>query len=322
MWRDVGESCRWIISERLLGLSRLWADRRWFDVDPDIRWLRRQIVLYLMKRLTVELVVAFWLMWAALTWLGWSQTNVVPLAAIGAQVFAFIRLTLGLLNNPLSQQAVTAHIDNPPKLARAPIELSQLGDDTAMLGTWGFHPILTAVQAAPERQPLFDVFQSTDGLATIAIGRVGKTIMVLSRLADGRIVASTDLLIPPSPNLIVNLSTQTQLRDVLWSHHKLLIGLGRRGAHLRPAPPELLTEVLRLEHDAYCQLGPFLTPFFDLDPKFRPLRLSFRLDQFALLERSAKKTRNSLKPGRGETITNTSTAEGEMRISTPVPMHL
>ena len=291
-------------------------------MDPTIRWLRRQIVLYLMKRLALEFALALGLIWAALTWLGWSQTDVLPLSAVGAQVLVVVRLVLGLVNNPLSQQAITAHIDNPPSLDRSASDLSKLGSDAASLGSWGFHPVLTAVQSKGERQPLFDVFQSTDGLATLALGRIGGTITVLSRLADGRIVASTDLLIPPGHDLIVNVVSKATMRDVLWSHHNLLVGLGRRGCHLRPAPPELLGEVLGLEHEAYCQLGPFLAPFFEIDPKFRPLRLSFQINQLTILERSGKNFGNSLKPGPPTTITTTSTAEGGTKIPTPVPMHL
>ncbi len=269
-------------------------------MDPNIRWLRRKILRYLTKRLVLEFVAVVVALWILLTFLGWSQVEVAPFAIVAAQVLVLLRATISLSTNPLSQQAVSQLIENPTVLIRSTSDLAGLGKTGVELGLFEFHPVLTASlpydetkdgpenETSDEEHILFDVFQSRDGQTTAALGRQGGTITLISQLTDGRILASTDLLIPPSERLIVNQVAGGDLERLVRTHRRLLDGLTRRGIHLRPAPPTLLRDLLTIEHDSYQQLGPFFAPFLALDSTPRPLRLALRIDASQLLGRSGR----------------------------------
>ncbi len=270
-------------------------------MDPNIRWLRRKILRYLTKRLVLEFVVSVFALWTLLTFLGWSQVEVAPFAIVAAQILVLVRATISLSTNPLSQQAVSQMIENPTILIRSTSDLTGLGKVGVELGLFEFHPVLSAslplakTTAPPEDELtdegliLFDVFQSRDGHTTAALGRQGGTITLISQLTDGRILASTDLLIPPSERLIVNQVAGGDLESLIRTHRRLLDGLTRRGIHLRPAPPTLLLDLLAIEHESYQQLGPFFAPFLALDPVQRPFRLALRIDPSQLLGRSGRR---------------------------------
>ncbi len=270
-------------------------------MDPNIRWLRRKILRYLTKRLVLEFIVLVVALWSLLTFLGWSQVEVAPFAIVAAQIIVLLRATISLSTNPLSQQAVTQIIDNPTVLIRSSSDLTGLGKIGVELGLFEFHPVLSASlpfddTTAPSEDGstddgliLFDVFQSRDGHTTAALGRQGGTITLISQLTDGRILASTDLLIPPCERLIVNQVAGGDLESLVRTHRRLLDGLTRRGIHLRPAPPTLLSDLLAIEHDCYQQLGPFFAPFLALDPVRRPFRLALRIDASQLLGRSGRR---------------------------------
>lgn len=282
-------------------------------MDPNIRWLRRNILLYLTKRLVLEFGVFVVTLWILLTFIGWSQVEVAPFAIVAAQILVLLRATISLSTNPLSQQAVSQLIENPTVLVRSTSDLAGLGKIGVELGLFEFHPVLSASlpldQAADQSDSestneglvLFDVFQSRDGHTTAALGRQGGTITLISQLTDGRILASTDLLIPPSERLIVNQVAGGDLESLVRTHRRLLDGLTRRGIHLRPAPPTLLLDLLAIEHDSYQQLGPFFAPFLALDPTPRPLRLALRIDASQLLGRSGRQPAATQR-GAGKTL--------------------
>ncbi len=284
-------------------------------MDPNIRWLRRKILRYLTKRLVLEFVVAVVVLWVLLTLLGWSQVEVAPFAIVAAQILVLIRATISLSTNPLSQQAISQLIENPTILVRSTSDQAGLGKIGVELGLFEFRPVLTASlpyddgtdgpegELTNEGLILFDVFQSRDGHTTAALGRQGGTITLISQLTDGRILASTDLLIPPSERLIVNQVAGGDLESLIRTHRRLLDGLTRRGIHLRPAPPALLLDLLAIEHDSYQQLGPFFAPFLALDPSPRPFRLALRIDAGQLLGRSGRQP-STTQSDAGKTLTS------------------
>ncbi len=283
-------------------------------MDPNIRWLRRKILRYLTKRLMLEFVVTVVALWVLLTLLGWSQVEVAPFAIVAAQILVLIRATISLSTNPLSQQAISQLIENPTILVRSTSDQAGLGKIGVELGLFEFRPVLTASlpyddgadgpegEMTNEGLILFDVFQSRDGHTTAALGRQGGTITLISQLTDGRILASTDLLIPPSERLIVNQVAGGDLESLVRTHRRLLDGLTRRGIHLRPAPPALLLDLLAIEHDSYQQLGPFFAPFLALDPSPRPFRLALRIDAGQLLGRSGRQP-STTQSDAGKTLT-------------------
>ncbi len=236
----------------------------------------------------MEFVVTTAALWAWLTWLGWPQSDIAPFSILTGQTLVVVRVVLGLATNPLNQSAVLRHIDNPTVLYRAPSEVGKLGKVAVELGLLEFHPVLTARQPGIDGaagDAMFDVLQSRDGHTTAALGRNSGTITLISRLTDGRLLASANLLIPPHSRLIVNQGSGG-LDALVREHRRLSDGLSRQGIHFRSAPPTLLTDLLLIEHESYRELGPFLAPFLALESSRRPFRLALRLDPTTVIQRS------------------------------------
>lgn len=268
-------------------------------MDHNTQWLRREITRYLAKRIGAEfLVVALGVM-AWMTWRGQPQHLSVAFSLAVSQLFVIVRVATALATNPLSQSAVNDVIENPIRLSGCSPDLDALGAMGVELGLLGFHPVVTVVRtdspdaanqndAAPLDEPLYDLLQSRDGQTAAALGRDSGTVTLMSRLVDGRIVVTSDLLIPPHHELIVNVIGDADLAAMGRSHQHLLNGLERNGLHLRPTRPVILSDLLAIEHQAYRDLGPFVAPFLALDQTRRPLRLSLRLSSATVLGRTRR----------------------------------
>lgn len=276
-------------------------------MDHNTQWLRREITRYLAKRVGTEFIVVALVVMAWMTWRGQPQHLSVAFSLAVSQLFVIVRVSIALATNPLSQGSVNEVIDNPISLSGRSPDLEALGAVGVELGLLGFHPVVTVVRTkgpgaahqtanhtanqadtASLDEALYDLLQSRDGQTAAALGRESGTITLMSRLVDGRIVVTSDLLIPPHHELIVNVISDMDLASMARSHQHLLNGLQRNGLHLRPTRPVILSDLLAIEHQAYRDLGPFVAPFLALDQTRRPLRLSLRLSSATVLGRTRR----------------------------------
>lgn len=305
----------------------------WTKVDPTIRWLRREIMWHLFRRLGAEYVVCAVLVFGALLGLGQPLLGAVPLSLGAAQVLVLARLTMGLTRNPVSFWDSRRSTDDPLRLiaTQAAVETDAPSAQTSMLHQAGYGPIVTARATSADGEPLYDVYQRQDSTTTLALGRVGGTRVLTSRLRDGRLLVSTDLLVPPSSQLIVNVVVDASselvgaddeldqfLPLLLSSHQRIIDGLRAKGVFVEPAHASVFVEMMNHEQTNFDEIGPFLTPFLSLRSRRNPFQLTLVLEPLRVLTRSHLERRHH--PDRPETHTEVSTPKSRSGATHPAAM--
>ena len=118
-----------------------------------------------------------------------------------------------------------------------------------------------------------DVYQTTDTLVTVVLAPEGDTVAAMSRLSDGRVLFTGDLLLVPNDEVIVNLKHGVSAVDLLDSHMRMMRKLEEIELSVVPSSAGIALDVLALEQRALRGLGPLAGVFLGMTGKSRFYRL-------------------------------------------------
>lgn len=245
------------------------------------RWFSREVTVSVAQRLLFESAAAGFLVLAGTILTGTTPLISVIAAIVSVAGFAILRLVTSCFLNPL----------NSPYLIRwphptgeiQPVEQSNVGSETDRA--------LTAVQftargAIDEWGGAVTNVYTRAPNSMIVLTSSDDDLIVLSGLADNRLVVTTKQLIPPHEQLVVNHCYESDVQALLESHTDLLRALATAGHQRVVMTLGHIIELLALEWDAWNQIGPFVGPFVSVGQR-RPLGLlQVRVSSDEILERS------------------------------------
>lgn len=245
------------------------------------RWFSREVMVSVAQRLLLESAVAGFIVLIATILSGITPLISIIAAIVSGAGFAVVRLAASCFLNPL----------NSPYLIRwphpsgeiRPTRQSNVGSDTdraltaieftarGAIDEWG--GAITNVYTRASNQMI--VLTSSDD-----------DLIVLSGLADNRLVVTTKQLIPPHEQIVVNHCYESDVQALLENHNDLLGTLAEAGHQPMAMTLDHIIELLALEWDAWNQIGPFIGPFVSVGQR-RPVGLlQVRVSSDEILERS------------------------------------
>ncbi len=201
-----------------------------------------------------------------------------------AQLVAGGRLLLAVETGPLHRRYLRAYGERP--LRFRPLALDQTEHEIgASLPDFGLHRSAAIGDLEGDVSMVFDLYQSTNRVVTVAVARNTGSVSVLSELDDGRVVVTVAVTTVPNERLVVNVVPHGSLPQLLAAHRNLLESLIGRRARPIPSSPEVFVRSLHLEQESFVALGPVVGSFLDLTGA-RTVRLAVGLDPDTLRERS------------------------------------
>lgn len=248
------------------------------------RWFTREIAVSVAHRLLLESAAAGFIVLVATLLTGTAPLISAITAIVSVAAFAVLRLVTSCFLNPL----------NSPYLIRwphpsgeiRPVGQSNVGSETDRA--------LTAIQFTA-RGAINEWGGAVTNVYTRASNQMivltsgDDDLIVLSGLADNRLVATTKQLIPPHEQLVVNHRYESDVHALLQSHTDVLGTLASAGHQPVAMTLKHIIELLALEWDAWNQIGPFVGPFVSVGQR-RPLGLlQVRVSAEEILERSMAK---------------------------------
>ncbi len=257
-------------------------------VDQDIRWLRRVIIRSILTQSFVCWAVVAAVVGAALLAGGTSPTQAGVVAVLAGQMIAIGRIALSLTMNPINHEFLADYIERPLRF-EARREVGS-GDDPHVaageLKHFQLVRIATMEDASSQTPAVFDLFQSRNSLVTAAVSRESGSTTLLSLMADGRILQTVDMLVPPSKPMIVNTEASGSVGAMIISHRDLMLVQTGRGNPPKPSTAALFAASVTCEQNAFADLGPFLGSFLNLDRSKAVHRIQVRPEPNDLLNRS------------------------------------
>jgi hypothetical protein len=252
-------------------------------MDPSLRWLRRYVVVRAVERLSVEAVAAGVASGAGAAWFGASPVAAVTLGLVAGPVVAVLRLATALAINPVGARYLLSWTNPAPWLERDP---AGGGRADPSLDRWGFRFLLRLVRSGPvdgggadtvgagdepgDEADGLDLFRDGSGRVVLARGDGGDLTLV-SRVSDGRLLFTSASLLPPRAGLLVNTIRSGSLTDLARAHLDRLHQLTGAGLEAVVIWPDAIIELLRLEWEAWQDLGPLIGPLLAVDGS-RPSR--------------------------------------------------
>lgn len=237
-------------------------------MDRHVLWLRRRIFASIAIQIGLIFLVAFAIAGGLLAWrTDAALMTTVPAAFVAAQALTIGRFVLALRNNPLGYDYLKRYIDSPYRLSALYLSGRPHPESRELLG---FHAVGVVGDPTADPSPEFDLFQTVDQGTTAAVSRASGAVSLFSQLCDGRILVTDSRVVVPHEGLAVNVGAGLHPSRLIPAHNKAITA-SAGGAIPQSDALDLFSRALTLEHTAYCQLGPFLGPFLNLEPKRRVL---------------------------------------------------
>ena len=245
-------------------------------MDRHIRWLRHRILVSVAAKTGITFAGTFVVGVALLMWRTDASSIVTLLVAFfAAQAVTVARVMQAIRNNPLGYSFLKGYIASPYRYSIAASEGKAHDEASELLG---FYPVIAVHDATADPSPVFDLFQTGDRVTTASVSRASGAVSLFSQLDDGRILVTDSRLVVPHEGLAVNPAPGLHPARLIAAHNKAVASIPG-GATREPQALKLMSQALKLEHSAYCQLGPVLGPFLDLEPHRRSFgRLVVTLD--------------------------------------------
>ena len=245
-------------------------------MDDQLQQLRQRIIRTVTRRIGVGFVAAVLVIYGVQVARGVvdSVTDVVDLGLLTqnlilAQLLVLGWLFLSFLMNPLGGRYLRLLASSPASIrSSAPVPGSS--NRIEELGLPGLRPVAT-LTTGDDEDNLTDVYQTADANVTVVLEDGALT--ALSRLDDGRIFMTTDLMVVPCSKVLINLKTDATPAETIESHLRMSRKLSSFDLSVTPDTASIALEVLDLERQALCALGPVAGVFLGLHGSARPHRL-------------------------------------------------
>lgn len=256
-------------------------------MSRSLRWIRAALGEALLASLVVTSAIGTLVAYAfLLVRTDLEALAAMPWAVVLGQIVAFTRLALALSTNPLSFHYLSDYIGSPfvfaPLDATADHEHPE--DVRAALAGWKLTRTITVHDPHADPSPVFDLFHSPSGVVLAAVSQATSSLALMTELADGRILHTADLVVPPHPSIVVN-TIHGRPDDLARAHTRLLAMLTTLDIHPVQTGVRVFADVMAYEHAAYADLGPFLGSVLNIDGRVSP-NLSYTVDIDDLLEQT------------------------------------
>ncbi len=262
-------------------------------MDPHIRWLRRHVLARVLTRLVVEGAVVAVLGSATGVLLGLDPLTAIMASVVAAHLYSLLRLGVAIWCNPVNHRYLSRWEDHSQHLRPSPPTKSAERPLDADLGRIGLRH-LVRLDRSDMATDGYEVYASGSRLVLAAVGAGGGQCAILSRLSDGRLLVTSPDLVPPSHGVMINLAFEGSPSELVLRHIETLTRLRHQGLSTLPAGYDLLIDQLRLEWQAWDELGPIIGPLLAIDPRPQPHLLQARVPADLLWRRSSAPTTNGV----------------------------
>lgn len=260
-------------------------------MSHSLRWIRAYLGEALLVSLIVTAVIGTLVSYAFLVMrTGLAPIAAMPWAAMLGQIVALTRLALAMSTNPLTFRYLSDYIATPFTFSPLPAVADELeggerpADVESALQGWKLSRTITVHDPGAEPSPVFDLFHSPSGVVLAAVSRATGSVSLMTELADGRILHTADLVVPPHPAMVINTIDGTP-HDLAKAHTRLLAMLTTLDIRPVQTGVRAFADVMAAEHSAYADLGPFLGSMLNIDGRLSP-NLSYTVDIDDLLEQT------------------------------------
>lgn len=247
----------------------------------------------LLTRLGVEYIIVADVLLVALLFAGMGRVLAVTVALLLAQVLTAARVGMALRFNPVKRSFLDSYT-NSTALVRT-VKGDKTGGNVRPevvaffskynMSRAGSIEVVTEVGTSWSH-----VFVSPDAYVLGAMRSGSPHPMIVSRLSDGRFLATTPQLVPPHESLVVNNVRHGDAHQLLETHVALLERLQGEGVSPVASDEEAIASILGAEHAAWRQLGPYLGSFLAIGTRWRPLLLHTRIPADTILQRGLDST--------------------------------
>ena len=261
-----------------------------------MRWIRQYLSRALLASCVVTALIGTMLAFTYLYILaGVTPLAALPWAVVLGQVVALTRLAVATTTNPLSYHYLSRYIRQPyrfaPMLAgssggRGPFasEVEHPEDVIRALDGWKLVRTITVHDPEADPSPVFDLFHSRSGVVLAAVSHATSSLTFMTQVADGRILHTAALLVPPHPSIIVN-TIAAPPQQMAEAHADLIAMLTTLDITPVQTDVRVFADLMAAEHAAYADLGAFLGSVLNIDGRVSP-NLSYGVGIDDLLERT------------------------------------
>lgn len=237
-------------------------------MDTQLQQLRERIISTVTRRLLVGFAIA--IMGAQVLLNGTSvSTDSSIRAVLAAELVVAFWLVTSMLLNPLGGRYLRRPaIDQIPPSPAKPDEMAP-----TRISDLGLPSLRSVATLASGGNATVDVFQTSDALVTVVLDPENDSIVAMSRLSDGRVFYTGELLIVPNDKVIVNLKHKVSAVDLFDSHMRLMRKLKSMELEFVPSSPAIALDVAAIEQRALSGLGSIAGVFLGMTGKSRFYRL-------------------------------------------------
>ncbi|NNF54188.1 MAG: hypothetical protein HKN03_07060 [Acidimicrobiales bacterium] len=266
-------------------------------VSRSLRWIRQYLSDALLASCIVTAVIGTLISFTYLTiHTAMEPVTALPWAVVLGQVIALTRLAVATTTNPLSYHYLSAYIYSPFQFrpmhpsdagTEGPVfatEVDHPADVLEVLDGWKLARTITVHDPMADPSPVFDLFHSRSGVVLAAVSHATGSLTLMTQLADGRILHTAALLVPPHPSIIVNTIADSP-QKMAEAHTKLLALLTTLDITPIQTGVRVFADVIAAEHAAYSDLGALLGSVLNIDRRVSP-NLSYGVDIDDLLEQT------------------------------------
>ncbi len=260
------------------------------QVSTTLRWIRRYLGQSLAASFAVTAAIGTLLSFTFITLrLELSAPTALPWSVLLGLIFGVTRLAVAVTTNPLSYRYLEHYIDSPFVFEPTPmpeVDVDRNIPDAVVRALEGWSLTRTISMHDPRAQPspIFDLHHSPSGAVLASVSHATGSLALMTELVDGRILHTTDLIVPPHPSMVVN-TVKGSPQEIAKAHTRLLALLGTLDITPVQTGVQVFANVMAAEHSAYADLGPVLGSLLNLDGRVSP-NLSYGIDIDDLLERT------------------------------------
>lgn len=255
-------------------------------MDRHIHWLREFVIRTVLVRVAI---VAAAVTAALQVILVLSSSHAVlstlPWTILAGEATAVGLIALAITTNPLNRKFLRTFADAPVQLV-ASVGPDEMHANAAELQQWQLRPVVVVTDPDNEAGMAFDLLQPANQLVTAAVNRATGSVALMSRLSDGRILHTTDLIVPPSESLVVNTQHGAGPGGLVSAHRAMMKQLVAGGVNPVPNGATLFAAAQAAEHAGYGELGSVVGSFLNVDANPSYFRLLVRPDPRRVLELS------------------------------------
>lgn len=266
-------------------------------MSRSLRWIRAYLGESLIVSIVVTAAIGTLLSYTYITLRsGLEPIAALPWAFLLGQIFGLTRLAMAITTNPLTYRYLARYIESPftfeplhtPDLAteggpNSPTD-DFSADVSAALDGWRLTRTITVHDPNADPSPVFDLFHSPSGVVLAAVSHFTGSMALMTELDDGRVLHTTDLLVPPHAAMVINTVEGPPL-EIAKAHTRLLAMLTTLEIKPVQTGVRVFADVMAAEHSAYADLGPLLGSVLNIDRRLSA-NLSYGVDTDELLEQT------------------------------------